>query len=242
MNQEEINAAFIWPNADQITQEGSALYKHDPLLILFENLITQGKAWAPISGSTKRTEPNEKLIVWLSEQNSKKNSVLRGLGVKYQENIELNNFPFDEEKPAKRVITTSKNIAYIIDKADYFLECLRMAFGEKSYQSAKAIVSVNIGVFVYLTNSVESGGRAFSGDPFTGQAAAYSRIFAHDLLGKQVLNYVAYYPHQLFTQFFKRNGHMPENKGVKMLRSQADLIISYKGVIIEPKQWEVKSL
>jgi hypothetical protein len=240
MKPEDIVNAFRWPESNQIPLKEGRLYKHDPLLAQLENLIPRHKAWAPIIGSTKRTEPEDKLNNWLVEQNQKKLTVLESLNIQYSKGITLDEFPHDPEKPTKRIITTSTNIAYIIDKTIDFLNSFKIAFGKNGYECARKILCRDdIGVFVYVTNSVESGGRAFSGDPFTGQAAAYSRIFAHDLLGEQDLYFVAYYPHQLFTQFFDRNGAKPQNKGVRMLSSQADLIISDKGVLIEPEEWKI---
>ena len=102
-------------------------------------------------------------------------------------------------------------------------------------------VNKKLGVVLYVCNSVESGGRGFSGDPFTGQAAAYSRIFAYDLYGQRVLNFVTYYPHQLYSQLFTRNGELPQNKGVRMLRSQATLIVTCGGHLVDPQRWRIIS-
>lgn len=241
MNINDINIDFIWPTAAELKeyQTGNALYKHDSLLTGAEFLITEGKAWAPISGSTKRVEPVEKLSTWLDEQMVKKAICDRATGVTYNVSLTIDQFPDTADVSVKKVIATSKNIAYLIDHCDDFLKILQTGFGLETCQKAKSILDPALGVFLYVTNSVESGGRAFSGDPFTGQAAAYSRIFAFDLLGNRVLNFVAYYPHQLYSQLYGRGCEIPKNKGVRMLRSQATLIITAGGVMVEPKSWRI---
>lgn len=241
MKQEDINTAFLWPKAVDLTiqQYGSPLYKADSLLEQLEQLISQKKAWAPITGSTKRTEPSDKLADWLSRQHSQKRQVDQSLGMSFEVSLRLTDFPEIPQQPGKRIISTSKNIAYLIDESSDFLLSIKKAFGSATQRKAAEILSDSLGVFVYISNSIESGGRAFSGDPFTGQAAAYSRIFAHDLFGNRVLNYVAYYPHQLYTQFYTRTGDIPQNKGVRLLRSQATLIITCCGILIKPDEWRI---
>lgn len=241
MKPDDINKAFIWPKAESLKQQqyGSSLYKADPLLAQLEKLITQRKAWAPITGSTKRTEPANKLKDWFSKQHTQKRQVDLSLRTSLKVFLRLKDFPVVPEHPEKRIISTSKNIAYLIDNSSDFLSSLTSAFGAITKRKAESLLKTNLGVFVYISNSVESGGRAFSGDPFTGQAAAYSRIFAHDLFGNRVLNYVSYYPHQLYSQFYSRNGTIPENKGVRLLRSQATLIIACGGILISPADWRI---
>ena len=241
MTPEEINSAFLWPTAEELPQRqiGSPLYKHDPLLAQLENLVTGGIAWTPILGSTKRTESEVKLTEWLGDQMRQKSRFDAQMDVSFPVELTLDDFPLVADRQASRIVTTSRNIAYLIDRKDHFLAALARAFGDGQAARAEALLSGNLGVFVYVTNSVESGGRAFSGDPFTGQGAAYSRIFAHDLLGRRVLYFVAYYPHQLYSQLFTRTGAAPNNKGVKMLREQASLIVTTGGVLIEPQDWRL---
>jgi hypothetical protein len=92
-----------------------------------------------------------------------------------------------------------------------------------------------------VTNSVESGGRAFSGDPFTGQVTAYIKIFATDVYNRKTHNSVLYYPHQLYSQIFEADGRTRDNKGIKMLHQLADALVFAGGVIVNPKDWSVLS-
>lgn len=242
---EHINKSFLWTKARDLpnAQSGSQLYKHDALLICLEQLITDKRAWGPIEGTTKRTESEVKLRSWLHDQNTKCQSLqqLADFRHNYGVELDLSDFPENTRTANTRVVTTSPNIAYLLDDTNDFIQALNQAFGAKSGQVSATVLNEKIGTFVYVTNSVESGGRAFSGDPFTGQVAAYSRIFAHDLLGNRVLNFVAYYPHQLYSQFYTARGVIPNNKGVKMLRSQATLIVSCGGILLEPREWKIIS-
>lgn len=242
---EHINQAFIWTKAHDLQngQSGNQLYKHDALLIRLEQLITDKRAWGPIEGTTKRTEKEQKLRTWLDDQNLKCRSLqrLEDFHRNYGVELSLSDFPENARTPNTRVVTTSSNIAYLLDDTRDLIQALSEAFGANSGQASARVLNEKIGTFVYVTNSVESGGRAFSGDPFTGQVAAYSRIFAHDLLGNRVLNFVPYYPHQLYSQFYTARGTIPNNKGVKMLRSQASLIVSCGGVLLEPSEWKIIS-
>ena len=241
MRPEQINTAFLWPKTSELgaRQEGKPLFKEDPLLKGLEDLISHKKAWAPILGSTKRTEPSDKLTNWIDAQREKKKLFDRAANISFSADIDLHDFPQIPERTGNRVISTSRNIAYLVDYCSDFLDVLEKSFGIDCRRKAASVLSNELGVFVYVSNSVESGGRAFSGDPFTGQAAAYSRIFAHDMLGERVLSFVAYFPHQLYSQFFTQTGGIPKNKGVKMHTSQSTLIITCGGILIEPRGWKV---
>jgi hypothetical protein len=241
MRPEQINAGFLWPKASElgVQQQGKPLFKEDRLLSGLEDLISQKKAWAPISGSTKRTEPSDKLKNWINAQGRQKTLLNRKTNISFNIDLDLNDFPLIPDRPGNRVISTSRNIAYLVDKCSDLLSVLEKSFGTNCRHKAATVLFTELGVFVYVSNSVESGGRAFSGDPFTGQAAAYSRIFAHDMFGKRVLNFVAYFPHQLYSQFFTQTGDVPKNKGVKMHSSQSTLIITCGGILIEPGQWKI---
>lgn len=240
MKSEEILSAFYWPKAiDVDDKQATPLHKHDELLSRIERLIDQGKAWAPINGSTKRCESDEKLTKWIAAQNATKATFDAKTGTQRSASLALNQFPVSE--PGKRVITTARNIAYIVDSTDVFVEVVGEAFGAAAMEAARRCLDPNIGVFLYVTNSIEAGGRAFSGDPFTGQAAAYSWIFARDFEGTPTLNFVGYYPHQLYSQFFTAIGAKLNNKGVKMLSANARLLITCSGVMLEPSSWKLVS-
>lgn len=240
MKPDEINTAFLWPKATALPVQRYAqpLYKGDSFLASIENLISLRRAWAPIGGSTRRVESSDKLSVWIAAQLNHKHRVDARLGLSIPVTMRVEDFPQDATRVANRTISTARNIAYLIDSSSDFMAVYAGAF-QMSANRVANILDNSLGVFLYVCNSIESGGRAFSGDPFTGQAAAYSRIFAHDLFGQRVLNFVAYYPHQLYSQCFTQAGTIPRNKGVKMLSSQATLLITCGGVIIEPRQWSV---
>jgi hypothetical protein len=241
MTPEQINRAFMWPQAGGLPtpQRGSALYKDDPLLRGLEELITNRRAWAPISGSTKRTETTAKLNLWIQQQLTQKETIAQRQRIRFDASLDIESFPRVPEKPDTRVISTSKNIAYLIDSSADFLNIIESSFGIARRRNAECLLSPELGVFVYVSNSIESGGRAFKGDPFTGQVAAYSRIFAFDLFGNRVLNFVPYYPHQLYSQFISRSAATLQNKGVRMLRTQANLIVTSGGILFNPALWEV---
>ncbi len=243
MRPESLLEEFLWPKANTLPsgQQAKPLYKADPLLAGIEQLIATKKAWSPISGSTKRTEPNEKLERWFNAQHAHKQQVDRRLSVSLRAPLALSDFPMVPNRSGRRVISTSKRIVYLIDQAGDFLDVFGDAFGISLKEKATTALNQKLGIVLYVCNSVESGGRGFSGDPFTGQAAAYSRIFAYDLYGQRVLNFVTYYPHQLYSQLFTRNGELPQNKGVRMLRSQATLIVTCGGHLVDPQRWRIIS-
>jgi hypothetical protein len=241
MRPEEINTAFLWPKASrvQVQSEGKGLFKEDSLLDKLESLVLQQKAWSSTVGTTIRSERSDKLTKWLNEQRNRKVRLDQRLGRGFDVSLELEDFPCNLDSPHSRVVTTSRRITYLIDEYEDFLSAVEAAFRSQALSRATQLLRPDLGVFVYLTNSVESRGRAFSGDPFTGQAAAFSRIFTRDLLGSQKLNFVAYYPHQLYSQFFTSAGTVPNNKGVRMLSSQANLLITCGGIMIDPKRWRI---
>lgn len=238
MRSEEVLAAFEWPTASQLgAGQAQPLHKHDDLLSQIEQLVENGDAWTPIGGSTKRVEKASKLTVWIDAQNGRRLQYDKLVGPARNVTLALSQFP--ESEPGKRVITTARNIAYLVDSSQVFLDAVGRSFGQVAADAASRCLDPSIGVFLYVTNSIESGGRAFSGDPFTGQAAAYSWIFARDFVGKSSLNFVGYYPHQLYSQFFTASGGRPANKGVKMLSDNARLLITCGGVMLEPSAWKL---
>jgi len=242
MDPKSINEAFLWPNATNLPSNAyseSELYKFDPLLSGVEDLVSQRRAWPPITGTTRRTEKTKKLEKWIEKQESHKDEVDSSLGTSGLASLKVDDFPVDSSSPKKRTVTIARNIAYLIDDCRPFLSCIENAFGSKAKTSAESVLDTDIGVFLYVTNSVTNNGRAFKGDPFTGQGAAYSRIFTVDLLNNKVRNFVCYYPHQLYSQFYYKSGAIPRAKGVLMLRSQAELLMTSGGVMINPKPWKI---
>lgn len=90
-------------------------------------------------------------------------------------------------------------------------------------------------VFMYVSNSLKPG-RLF-GDPFTGQLSAYSTCFGKfDTRDRAV---IAYFPHQVHTQAFGRNGRVTRNKGTTLYTELTDYLIFNAGVAVSLKNEEV---
>jgi hypothetical protein len=88
---------------------------------------------------------------------------------------------------------------------------------------------------MYVSNSLKPG-RLF-GDPFTGQLSAYSTCFGKfDVRDRAV---VAYFPHQVHTQAFGRNGRITVNKGTTLYKELTDYLIFNAGVAVSLKNAEV---
>lgn len=237
ISDQQLREIFNWPTSHEVpAQRASELYKDDPLLRRVEGLVGDRKAWAPITGGTKRTEQNTKLARWLGEQN-RKGERLRSLkGLAEFRHLDIDDFPAAND-PNKRIVSTSKNIIYLIDKCEDFKTIFQEAFPSQPSLGGK--LDSRIGVLLYVTNSVTSSGRAFSGDPFTGQITAYSKIFATDIDNVIERNIVAYYPHQLFSQLYSPSGAPNNSKGMRVLEKLATLLIMSGGIPIDPVNWEV---
>jgi len=234
MNQE----TFEWPLAREITHEShqKALYKPDSFLQSVENLVERRLAWCPIKGGTRRSEPSSQLEKWIEIQMAHLRIVhqrLHGPDVR----LRLSDFPVD--KKGKRTITTSRTVLYLVDSTSDLKECLKPSSFTDRVADFSAILDVSLPALLFVTNSIESGGRAFSGDPFTGEVAAYSHVFCHDLANVKVRNFLVYYPHQLYSQFFTAQGQKPANKGVMVIQANVDLLVTSCGVLIDPKKWSV---
>ena len=234
--------AFRWPLAKELSGESfkGTMYRRDGLIERVEKLVSERDAWTPISGATKRTWGTENIVSQISAQNAHlqhrlSSGIVSGVGP-----MEIDEFPLDPKGDGDtRIIATSSTILYLIDETADFLECFYQAFPGEVDSSLSKMLDQSIGTFIYISNSIEAGGRAFKGDPFTGQAAAYSRIFGWNMMGEKERNFVAYYPNQLISQFLTTSGSAPHAKGVKMLREEATLIISHDGVCLHPKHWTV---
>ncbi len=59
------------------------------------------------------------------------------------------------------------------------------------------------------------------------------------LNGNKERNMIAYYPNQIYSQFFGTSFNKPDNKGVKTLQENVDLIITRNGIMINPKSWKI---
>ncbi|MDG6919649.1 MAG: hypothetical protein JRN62_09500 [Nitrososphaerota archaeon] len=237
MNITEINSQFAWPLASKLKLQASdrSLYKQDDLLEHVEDLVLNWKAWCPTEGATKRVEPEEKITNWIREQMAHQALVARVLRASREVALRTGEFPRADD--STRVITTARSIVYLIDTTSGLIDCLSAGFGKSVASRASSVLDSEIPACLFVSNSIESGGRAFSGDPFTGQIAAFSRIMCHDMESAKIRNFVAYYPHQLYSQFFQRNGKIRENKGIKIIESNVDLVITAGGVLLGPRDW-----
>lgn len=239
---QDVRTAFLWPNAMELSGVSfqGTLYRSDKLVRQLERLVTEGHAWTPISGATKRTWSTSKIHGEIEAQNKHLLQLIDSNVIRPVQPLSLADFPLDPTGDGdSRIIGTSSNILYLVDSSDDFIKCFSEAFSNESPESLSELLEEDIGAFVYISNSIEAGGRAFKGDPFTGQAAAYSRIFGWDITGQKERNFIAYYPNQLLSQFFTTAGFPPSAKGVKMLRQEATLIIANNGLCLLPQKWEV---
>ena len=50
---------------------------------------------------------------------------------------------------------------------------------------------------------------------------------------------VAYYPNQLYSQFFSKKLEKLENKGTRCMQANFHVIIARDGIIIDPKNWSL---
>lgn len=238
LDDQDLLRIFSWPNTSEVEhQNASPLYKHDALLARVEALIGEKRAWAPITGGTKRTESSQKLSQWFEKQNSKCLRLQRQIPVTGPPLLDLTDFPLDENNPDKHIVSTAKNIVYLIDRCEDFIRIYQEAFPDREFP--QGLLDPSIGVFLYVTNSVTSTGRAFSGDPFTGQITAYSKIFGTDINNSAERNIVAYYPHQLYSQIFNSSGILNDNKGLRVLGRLTTLLIMTGGVLVKPSSGEV---
>ncbi len=231
---EEIVEAFRWPKAGQFVAEGEELYGPDPFLERVEALAGRRRVWKPIEGGTKRAEPRAKVEAWTNEQVGKSRAIAMLKGAPL--NMSAEDFPVDG-RTGKLIVTTSKTILYLFDSREDFLISFMEAFPQNK-NDLGSLLPKRPRVVLYVCNSVESGGRAFKGDPFSGQVAAYNHIFAIDLSARKEALFVAYYPHQLASQLFAADGSPPRAKGVNVIRENVDLVITANGVLLIPKEWK----
>ena len=234
MDEKEIIENFKWVLKDFETNK-VGLYKYDKFLENINTLIPD-KAVCPISGGTRRTESEPKIKEWVKNQLKHEKNVKKYFNIKRKISISINDFPVSNTGSYTRTITTSKTQLFLINDSKDFMHCYENAFG-KNDKIAKFIENKNI--FLFEVDSLESGGRAFSGDPFTGQITAFSKIYCTDMKNNSDKKFVIYYPHQLYSQFFDRYGKIKNSKGLKIITKLVDLIITNNGITIDAKTWNI---
>jgi hypothetical protein len=209
----------------------------DDFINHIEKLIEQQKAWYPTEGSTIRSEEIEYVKTHAESQTRRKNKLEKKYKFKKHTTLDVDEFPTNDN--GKKSIQTGKKILLLIDSTTDFLNCIEQAFGVKAKQSIEPVLNKDIPSVLYLTNSLQQNGRAFKGDPYTGQITAYSRIFSIGINGEKQRNMIAYYPNQMYSQFFDPNFKKLKNKGVMTLVENVDLIITRNGISINPKTWRL---
>ena len=128
MNEEELRKIFLWPKAHEIESITRDIYnKPDPLVSCVENLVLEKKAYRPTQGATRRTEQQQKLRRWISEQKDHEEIIRQNLRIGYRSTINENDFPIKEGE-TKRTISVSPNILYMLDKTSDFINCYKESF------------------------------------------------------------------------------------------------------------------
>lgn len=236
-----VNSKFVqkfkWPLTKNMESSPVGLYKYDQFMDRINSLVIKKKAYCPISGGTRRTESSAKIKQWIEEQKTHEKKIKREYYSDINTDLEIAQFPSSDTGNNTKTITTSKTQLFLIDHGTEFIEAYKSSFGKNEF--LRQIIKNNA-ILLFEVDSLESGGRAFSGDPFTGQIAAFSKVYCYDLENNPERKFVVYYPHQLFTQFFDGSNNIKDNKGIKVISSNVDVIITNNGVILNPKDWKVQ--
>lgn len=228
---------LVWPLTNGVpdevlnNQNGRDLIKFDALANLLENDVTLNKCYilSNNAGSGKPTSA-EKVSGWIKEQ-----SILFELSgtlfppVDFLMKIE--DFPVTDKGNIH--LTTSKNIVYLFDKWIDLKQAIETAYPRLNGKLNN--IPDSKPVFLYISNSLKPG-RLF-GDPFTGQLSAYSTCFGKFDVNDRAV--VAYFPHQVYTQVFDKNGNISKNKGITLYTELTDYLIFNAGVAVSLKDGEV---
>lgn len=228
---------LVWPLTRDVPkdvlerQKGRNLIKHDNLANLLEQDVSNNRCYvlSNNAGSGKPTG-KEKVTAWIDEQRKLFEKSDR-LTPPACFTMDIDDFP--ETDNGNIHITTSKNIVYLYDR---WLDLRRSV--EKVYpRLAGKLTDIpdHKPVFMYVSNSLKPG-RLF-GDPYTGQLTAYSICFGKfDIRDRAV---VAYFPHQVHTQAFVKNGRMSRNKGITLYEELTDYLIFNAGVAVSLRDMRV---
>tara|TARA_Y100000310_G_C20629604_1_gene787893 strand:- start:109 stop:825 length:717 start_codon:yes stop_codon:yes gene_type:complete len=236
MDKKDYIKKFAWPMAKDIVSAPGGMYKKDDFLEKINQLILNKKAACPISGGTRRTEPIKRVKNWVKEQNDHLKKVSSIVTSNRIPNLDKAHFPHSDTGTDTLTITTSKTQLFLIDKPQDFIDCFNQVFGIND--EIKSLIG-NKPLLLFEIDSLESGGRAFSGDPFTGQIAAFSKVYCCNLENNQDKTFILYYPHQIYSQLFNRSGKIKQNKGTKVISANVNLVITNNGIVLDPKTWRV---
>lgn len=228
---------LVWPLIDQIPpqiisrQKGKDLIKYDALAALLEADVSCHKCYilSNNAGSGKPTR-QAKIEGWIGEQRAlfAKSAPLTPPAVF---TMTIQDFP--KTWNGNIHVTTSKNIVYLYDRWSDLRASIQRAYPR--LRGKLTAIPDEKPVFLYVSNSIKPG-RLF-GDPFTGQLSAYSTCFGKfDPSARAV---IAYFPHQVHTQAFGKNGKLTANKGITLYKELTDYLIFNAGVAVSLKNGEV---
>lgn len=237
-NEDKINGLLEWPLINNVSKairekwRGKPLLKYDQLCAQMEQDIEDGKAYYLSDNAGSGRPPETKQIkLWIKQQEQLFNRSSNLLpSVKF--NMKIDDFPDTGSGSDRRHLTTAKNIVYLYDSWNTFLDSLVKAYPRLSHHLEKK--QNDLPVFIYVSNSIKPG-RLF-GDPFTGQLAAYSTTFGK--FDKSPRMVIAYFPHQTHTQALL-DGVASINKGMTLMMELTDFIIFHGGVAVNLSGKEV---
>ena len=229
-----LSGFLVWPCISRVPAEirkawrGKSLLKHDPLCERLEKDIDLGRAYyLSDNAGSGRPPSSAQLKDWIAAQRALFAREKR-LNPSAVFSMKLADFPDTGHGGDRRHVTTAKNVVYLYDSWNAFVETLWAAYPRLKCHVLKQMADQP--VFVYVSNSIRPG-RLF-GDPFTGQLAAYSVAFGK--LDPAPRKVVAYFPHQVHTQALL-DGRMPSNKGITLMTELTDLVIFHAGVAVDLK-------
>ena len=233
-----INELLSWPKINDVPISvrnkwtKKPLLKYDPLCAKMEQDIEDGKAYYLSDNAGSGKPPTaQQLSGWIKQQEAlfKRGDALTPPA---SFSMQLADFPDTGNGNGRRHLTTAKNIVYLYDSWNTFVESVYYAYPRLKNKFKK--LEEDKPVFVYVSNSIKPG-RLF-GDPFTGQLAAYSTAFGKFDSNKRMV--VAYFPHQVHTQAI-HGSSVASNKGMTLMGELTDYIIFHSGVAISLQNKEV---
>lgn len=237
-NEQQISGLLEWPTTKGVPVSVRAkwrkkeLLKFDPLCAQMEQDIEDGKAYYLSNNAGSGRPPTTAQIKgWIGQQEQlfERSGFLTPPAVF---SLKIDDFPDTGSGNDRRHLTTAKNIVYLYDSWNIYVDSIVGIYPRLQPHLHK--LQKDVPVFVYVSNSIKPG-RLF-GDPFTGQLAAYSTAFGKfDSPPRMV---VAYFPHQVHTQAIL-NGEFRVNKGMTLLAELTNYIIFHAGVAVDLSKKEV---
>lgn len=227
-----------WPLTSDLSdlqkteQQSRSLIKFDPLAVLLERDVANGRAYGIIKGSGSKPQKRSSLITWIDLQNNKHEAWTRSSG-NTSKNFSLKISDFPVSPSGLHHVITAPRILYLYDSASIVQKSLVQAFPRLTKFDLFEDHDLELPALVYISNSVKPG-RIF-GDPYTGQISAYSVSFGA-LSGSRKV--IAYFPHQSIAQAAQYLAE-PNNKGLRIMAELTDLLVFGGGLIIKTKNLEL---